>query len=1072
MVRPGTGQLSSRREYRMGITLGIDVGTVSTKCALFGARERLREIADSGDAVCSVFDYAPEPGKAVAVSGYSRIQGRPIDAVIEQINGITSMLEPGELKSVMITGSAGKLVGELLGIPVENEFKAAATGIGRLYPDVENIFEMGGENSKFIRVSCEGDATGIVDYETNGDCAAGTGSFMDQQSSRLRFGIEEVGDLVLSTDRSPKIAGRCSVFAKSDMIHAQQKGYKPEEVLKGLCEAVARNFKSNIVKGKDVHGRTAFIGGVALNKGVASAVREVFELNENDFFVPEEGVYAGAIGAAIIALGNGDGFNEGEFLRVLDNGGKSLGKSFPSWNVLTRDKVSFLRDRVKEYSFEGRTLPIDAYLGVDIGSVSTNLVLVDDNGDMIKEIYLRTQARPIEVVSNGLHELRDELGDIGRIWGVGTTGAGRELVGELFGADTKNDEITAHKTGATFIGDRLLQQKVDTIFEIGGQDSKYIRIEEGIVTDFTMNEACAAGTGSFLEEQAEKLDINIIDEFAEKAFASDKPLRLGERCTVYMEQDVSAYMKRGAEKDDIIAGLAYSVVQNYLNRVVRGRRIGNVIFFQGGTAYNDAVAAAFSEVLGREIIVPPHNGVIGAVGAALLAKDKVNSLELQTTFRGYEIENIDYSIREFTCKGCTNYCDIQEFTVEGERTYWGDKCSDKYRKRAKVPKKPVIPDLMAIYDELLERDYLPEAAAAAGLDLPVATGSYRIGYPRAMYFFDRYPFWSTYLRAMGIEVVTSKATNKRIAHQGVEAVVSEPCFPIQVAHGHVESLLEEEGLDSILIPNVIDAETDIPEVNSYVCPWGQTLPFVIRSMPSLRGREDFISAPLVHFREGEKYVEKELRGFAAKFGIGTRYHKKAVKAAYEAQRIFREAVHEEGAKALKILEETGEQGIILVGRPYNIVDREVNLNVPGKLRDYYGANVVPIYFIDLDGIGIRDLGANMVWNYGRKILQAARYAAQRESLHMIYITNFKCGPDSYVKHFTGKAAVRPYLTLQFDAHGNDAGIMTRCEAYLDSKGVLRWWKTKETPSREELSTSRECLPEEQRRSLRPSGTSG
>ena len=1072
MARPGTGQLSARREYRMGITLGIDVGTVSTKCALFGATERLKQIADSGGAVSSVFDYAPEPGKAVAVSGYSRIQGRPIDAVVEQINGITSMLEPGELKSVMITGSAGKLVGELLGIPVENEFKAAATGIGRLYPDVENIFEMGGENSKFIRVSCEGDATGIVDYETNGDCAAGTGSFMDQQSSRLQFGIEEVGDLVLSTDRSPKIAGRCSVFAKSDMIHAQQKGYKPEEVLKGLCEAVARNFKSNIVKGKDVHGRTAFIGGVALNKGVASAVREVFELDEDEFFVPEEGVYAGAIGAAIIASRNGDGFDEGEFLRVLENGGKSLGKSFPSWKVLTRDKVSFLRDRVKEYSFEGRTLPIDAYLGVDIGSVSTNLVLVDDNGDMIKEIYLRTQARPIEVVNNGLHEIRDELGDIVRIRGVGTTGSGRELVGELIGADTINDEITAHKTGATFIGDRLLQQKVDTIFEIGGQDSKYIRIEEGIVTDFTMNEACAAGTGSFLEEQAEKLDINIIDEFAEKAFASDKPLRLGERCTVYMEQDVSAYMKRGAEKDDIIAGLAYSVVQNYLNRVVRGRRIGNVIFFQGGTAYNDAVAAAFSEVLGREIIVPPHNGVIGAVGAALLAKDKVRSLELQTTFRGYEIENIDYSIREFTCKGCTNYCDIQEFTVEGERTYWGDKCSDKYRKRAKVPKKPVIPDLMAIYDELLERDYLPEAAAAAGLDLPVATGSYRIGYPRAMYFFDRYPFWSTYLRAMGIEVVTSKATNKRIVHQGVEAVVSEPCFPIQVAHGHVESLLEEEGLDSILIPNVIDAETDIPEVNSYVCPWGQTLPFVIRSMPSLRGREDFISAPLVHFREGEKYVEKELRGFAAKFGIGTRHHKKAVKAAYAAQRMFRETVHEEGAKALKILEETGEQGIILVGRPYNIVDREVNLNVPGKLRDYYGANVVPIYFVDLDGIGIRDLGANMFWNYGRKILQAARYAAQRESLHMIYITNFKCGPDSYVKHFTGKAAVRPYLTLQFDAHGNDAGIMTRCEAYLDSKGVLRWWKTKETPSREELSTSRECLPEEQKRSLRPSGTLG
>jgi predicted nucleotide-binding protein (sugar kinase/HSP70/actin superfamily) len=341
-----------------------------------------------------------------------------------------------------------------------------------------------------------------------------------------------------------------------------------------------------------------------------------------------------------------------------------------------------------------------------------------------------------------------------------------------------------------------------------------------------------------------------------------------------------------------------------------------------------------------------------------------------------------------------------------------------------------------------------------------------------MYFFDRYPFWNTYLRAMGIEPVVSAATNKRIVHDGVEAVVAEPCFPIQVAHGHVEALLREEGLDSVLIPNVIDSETDMPETNSYLCPWGQTLPFVIRSMPSLRGREDFISAPTVHFREGEKYVEKELRSFASKFGIGKSLNRKAVRAAYEAQKMFREEVRAAGAKALRILEETDEQGIILVGRPYNIVDREVNLNVPGKLRDYYGANVIPVFFVDIDGIGIRDLGHNMFWNYGRKILQAARYAAQRENLHLIYVTNFKCGPDSYVKHFTGRAAVRPYLTLQFDAHGNDAGIMTRCEAYLDSKGVLRWWKTKQTPSRGEPSTSPECLPEEQRPSLRPSGTSG
>jgi predicted nucleotide-binding protein (sugar kinase/HSP70/actin superfamily) len=541
-----------------------------------------------------------------------------------------------------------------------------------------------------------------------------------------------------------------------------------------------------------------------------------------------------------------------------------------------------------------------------------------------------------------------------------------------------------------------------------------------------------------------------------------------------MEQDVSAYMKKGAGKNDIIAGLAYSVVQNYLNRVVRGRKIGKVIFFQGGTAYNDSVAAAFSEILGQEIIVPPYNGVIGAIGAALLVREKITALGQSTTFRGYDLTSIDYSIREFTCSGCTNYCDIQEFTVEGNRTYWGDKCSDRYRKRAKVPKKPVLPDLFGLYNELLERDWLPlvEERLSERIDTsPPAPGpAPRIGYPRSMYYYDRFPFWHAYLAALGMEVVKSPPTNKKISHDGVEAAVAEPCYPIQVAHGHVVNLLDA-GVDRILVPNVIDAETDSPDVNSYVCPWGQTLPFVLRRIPLLDGREDLIAAPIVHFREGERFVERELWEFAKGFGVGRARHRRAVRAGYTAQGLFRAELEREGAKALERIEETGEIGIVLVGRPYNVMDPEVNLSVGRKMRDFYGANVIPIFFLPLDGIGIRDINRNMFWNFGRKILQASRLAAQRDNIHLIYITNFKCGPDSYVKHYTTKAAERPFLTLQFDGHGNDAGVMTRCEAYLDSKGVLRWWTREEGDSVTEPSTYRECPTEEREASLRRSGTS-
>ncbi len=275
------------------------------------------------------------------------------------------------------------------------------------------------------------------------------------------------------------------------------------------------------------------------------------------------------------------------------------------------------------------------FLGVDVGSVSTNVVLLDENGQMVKEIYTRTEGRPIEVVDRCLHEISKELGTTVKIQGVGTTGSGRELIGELIGSDTIKDEITAHKTGAEFIAKTLLNTQPDTIFEIGGQDSKYISIENGVVVDFAMNEACAAGTGSFLEERAEELDISIKGEFADLALSSDSPLKLGERCTVFMQQDVSTQQQRGAKKEDITAGLAYSIVYNYLNRVVGRRKIGDVIFFQGGTAYNDAIASAFSMVLGKEIIVPPYNGVVGAVGAALLAREKM--LETQLKLQSSEV---------------------------------------------------------------------------------------------------------------------------------------------------------------------------------------------------------------------------------------------------------------------------------------------------------------------------------------------------------------------------------------------------------------------------------------------------
>jgi predicted nucleotide-binding protein (sugar kinase/HSP70/actin superfamily) len=509
------------------------------------------------------------------------------------------------------------------------------------------------------------------------------------------------------------------------------------------------------------------------------------------------------------------------------------------------------------------------------------------------------------------------------------------------------------------------------------------------------------------------------------ALASANPARLGERCTVFMERDVTGLLLKGAEVGDLAAGLAYSVALNYLNRVVRGRKIGNVIFFQGGTAYNDAVAAAFSQVLGKRIVVPPHNGVIGAIGMALIARDRMKDAGRPSRFRGYDLYRVQFTARDFVCRACSNYCDMKEFTIEGERTYWGDQCSDKFRKRARSDRKPILEDLLDYRDKLLEEVLLPARGSRPS-----------VGIPRTMFYYDRFPFWCSYLQELGFDVVLSAITDRKISTRGEELAVAQPCFPVQVAHGHVLDLLDK-GVDYLLLPNIVNAEAPPGGVDSHLCPWNQTLPFVVRAAPQVESARTKLLIPTVHFRFGWKHVEKELAGFARTLGISRKRSDRAVMAGYAAQGAFREAVLEAGAQALAQLKESGEPALVLVGRPYNLYDRSVNCDILRKLRALYGVNVLPMDFLPLDFEDITEVNANMYWNSGRQILAAAQLTRRYPNLHLVYISNFKCGPDSYIKSFLDDAAGKPSLVLQFDGHSNDAGFITRCEAYLDSKGFLR-----------------------------------
>jgi predicted CoA-substrate-specific enzyme activase len=998
----------------MGINIGLDIGAISLKLAALGSAAD-RDVLEAVRTAHKDFRLTEIQGRPLLLSDYRRIAGSPIQSTYDLLHDLYAIVPEDRVEGMRVTGSGSRTIAKVLGLFFENEFKAIARMMGTFYPEVRTVFELGGENAKYIRLQ----NGGIQDYDRSGECAAGTGSFLDQQALRMQYSVEEVGGLVCEATCAARIAGRCSVFAKSDMIHAQQKGYSPAEILRGLCDAVARNYKSAIVRGRPVEAPVALIGAVSQNAGVTNALREAFGLSAEQLIVPEEYAWCGAIGTAMLEAEETRKRSILEIHRLRQHEGEIVEQDT---RPLSTEHVVQLRDRVGVYVPGAAKIP--AYLGLDIGSVSTNVVLIDEFGTVIHDIYLRTAGRPIEAVQQGLDEVANKWGGSIAILGAGTTGSGRELIAEFVGADVVNDEITAHKTGALHVSQTLGGEPVDTIFEIGGQDSKYISIENGVVVDFAMNEACAAGTGSFLEEQAEKLGISIKGEFAKLALSAAAPTRLGERCTVFMERDVTGWLHKGETVPNLVAGLAYSIALNYLNRVVRGRKIGNVIYFQGGTAYNDAVTAAFASLLGKKITVPPYNGVMGAIGMALIARQWHQATGAVTRFRGYDLRKLQLASRDFVCKACSNLCDMKEFTIEGQKSYWGDKCSDKFRKPSATSRKPVIDDLFAYREQLLEA-------------LPVVKGgAFKVGIPRAMSALDRLPFWRRYFAELGIVTVLSPVTDPRISAAGLELAVAQPCYPVQVAHGHAKALVDA-GADYIWMPVMADAEAADDACSSHYCPWNQTLAWVLKSAPGLEAHAEKFLTPTLHFRLGPEFIKKALAETVRRLGVKKRASDRAVDAAYTEQRQFQQKLLDAGRKALSTLDKTREPGLVLAGRGYNIYDRGVNCDIPRKLRHRYGANVIPLDFLVTGRETLAPEHSNMFWTSGRKILEAAKITAGCDNLHLVYITNFKCGPDSYIKAFARQAAGAPLLVLQFDGHGNDAGYMTRCEAYLDSKGILR-----------------------------------
>ena len=1021
--------------------LGIDIGSVTAKVVLVSSELKILE------------------------THYVRTHGQPFETVL---NILKKMNPNTGLHNVSVTGTGGKKLSSITGADFVNEIIAQATSTGIFYPQVKTIIEIGGEDAKVIRI--EPDARGgkkVADFTTNTACAAGTGSFLDQQASRLGIKVEDIGKEALKSAQPATVAARCSVFAKTDMIHLQQLGTPVSDIIAGLCFAMARNYKSNIAKGIALEKPISFQGGVAANQGMLRAFKEILKIDEKDFIVPEHFALMGAIGA------------------VLANTKDShLAKKTP---VVTKIStlVSQLEDYLSKRKIELNTTdplvsdgykidietyppdradsragkpakgePVEAYVGVDVGSISTNVVVIDKQNRVLSRRYLMTAGRPIEAVRKGLLEVGKEIGDKVIIKGAGSTGSGRHLTGEFFGADTVKNEITSHARAAA-----AFDPKVDTIFEIGGQDSKYISLKDGVVVDFTMNKVCAAGTGSFLEEQAEKLAVKIDQEFANRAFCSKAPCSLGERCTVFVESQLNYYKQQGVIKDDLLAGLAYSIVENYLNKVVEKRKIGERIFFQGGVAFNRSVKSAFEKVVGKKIIVPPHHDILGAIGAAIIAKEHMSQRENHvlpegqmsastglSKFKGFDLSHIQYESRSFECKECVNNCEIHQVQISSEETgkpanrrtlYYGSRCG-KYDDTVSAKIKNTASTLPHFFKER-QRIMLQPAKSGNedSLLLENKQSKPTVGIPRIAAFFDLFPLWNTFFTELGLQVVLSDETNRFIIKKGVENVVAEPCFPIKTAHGHILNLLDKK-VNYIFIPFQVNMPPLTEHFDrSYNCPYIQALPDTTKSAINYEDYNTIVLRPTFYMDRGRKTIERTLTKTAyslERMQNSPRTIQRAIDKAFEAQERFNEWQSRRGELALAGLTSSKQPAVVLISRSYNSYDTGLNLNLVEKLRRL-GVQVIPMDFLPLKSVGAA-IGRDypyMYWRAGQKILAAARFIARQKNLFAVYLTNFNCGPDSYItKFFDKEMQGKSYLSLEIDEHSADVGMLTRCEAFIDT----------------------------------------
>lgn len=903
--------------------------------------------------------------------------------------------------------------------------------VRRLFGKVGGILYVGGETFGLIRFDAEGNYLGA---RGNSSCAAGTGSFLDQQARRLGLGsIQELARTALAnTSEAPKISTRCAVFARTDLVHAQAAGYTMGEICDGLCRGLAQNIADTLLAGEPPHPPLVFAGGVAANEAVRRQLEKLFSVPVVSHALSP---VMAACGAAFCAL-SGSALpcvNASETLAAALSGPASGDKQY-FFDALPRDGTAaagsaegfvhdcgrFSRRHPVEVEIYRRPAPggaADVFLGIDIGSTSTKAVLMDAGRRPLVGLYTRTSGAPMsatQALAEAAVEALKRTGCGARFLGTAATGAGRKFIGKIIGADATVDEITAHARAAY-----ELDPETDTIIEIGGQDAKFTTMRGGMVTFSHLNTVCAAGTGSFLEEQAARLGVKL-SEYSERVRGVRAPLA-SDRCAVFMERDINHYIGRGYSTEEILAAALFSVRENYLQKVARGAAMGRAVCFQGATARNAALVAAFEQGLGRRIKVSPYCHIAGAYGAALIAASRPPAV---SAFRGLSaLIGDEIPIRGETCSLCANHCRIRIADIAGETVAYGFLCGRDYDTARYVANNSSGFDL--------PREWRNAWTAPSGGDGGRVNASNRpaVGIPAALTLSETLPLWEKFFDLLSIPFITSRRLRDGVS-MGKKEAGAEFCAPLTALHGHARWLLDQA--DFVFLPLTISEDRSARRC--MYCYYTQFSAPLVSCIEGGKHRGRFLM-PLVRLEEGRAETVGELfkclRG-AGFGGVG----RAAVGRAFDgAVRHYREGLLRLERLFTGQMASRGpsDVSVLLIGRPYAVHSEEMAKGIPA----IFGALGVKAFCQEMAPADpsikaeMEALRAIFRWRYPLRLLSAALTAAKTPFLYPVFITSFKCSPDSFALEYFKRimeAYGKPYLVLQLDDHDSSVGYETRIEA--------------------------------------------